>query len=297
MVDSSDRRDPRDARASGLGPGRSLAALPGPRRLAVALFLVFVLFLYLLAQAKLVLTVARNGIPGPSDVLVRYHGDPARTVLHRVLDPGLAADDPTRMYPYLGASEEECQRRRAQVLAWAVAGAPREGWPAVAPIFQGAQTCGQCHTKKPDDQGAPRAKADLPFDTYEGVVAAARIDSGMSIHELLTSAHNHAFGFATLALLVSWIFTASAWRGRMVPILVLLAFGGALVDIACWFLTKYVGSPFQHGVMLGGGAFGGSVTAMTLLSLDELLLGGRGGALLSRVTGPLGLGRREPLRG
>ena len=275
-------------------PRGSLAALPGPRRLALGLFLLSVFGFYGLAQTKLVTTVARGGLPGPADVLVRYHGDPSRTRLHRVLDPTRAADDPQRMYPYLGASEAECEARRAEVLAWATAGAPREGWAAVAPVFTGDLTCGMCHSKRPTDEGKPRTRADLPFDTYEQVVAAAQLDTGMALGDLLTSAHNHAFGFAVLSLLVAWIFTATAWRGPIVPLLVSGAFVGALLDVACWFLTKFVGAPFQYGVMLGGGLFAASVACMALLSFDELALRGRLARVLSPVTAALRLGRSGP---
>jgi hypothetical protein len=257
----------------------------------LGLFLLGLLSFYGLAQVQLTLAVGGGRWPSAQDVLHRYHGDPTRSVLHKVLDPTLGLEDPKRMYPFLGTTEEELRERRQAVLAWVEGGATREGYAAVAPVLEGEMTCGLCHSTKPDAEGNRRARADLPFESYEQVLAAAQPDRGMAWHELSTTSHNHLFGFLVGALLVGGAFTATRWRGPVVPLLVLLAFGGALVDVAGWWLTKRHGAPFHLLVMAGGGAWGASICAMAVLTLDEVWLRSALGRRLAAVLRLLRLGR------
>ena len=271
-----------------------LQDLSRERKLALGLFLLLLLGFYGLAQVKLFTAVSDgSGYPGAEQVLKRYHGDPGKSLLHRVLDPSLPVTEPKRMYGYLGATDEEQAANRTKVLSWVERAAPRAEWAAVAPIFSGDSTCGQCHSTKPDAEGKPRTRADLPFETYEQVVAASQPDTGMSIHELSTSAHNHMMGFAVIAILASWIFTATRWRGPIVFLLILGAFLGAAVDVGSWWLTHFYGHPYEYLVLIGGGLFGCCTMGMVLLSLDELWLCGALGSLLAKIVGALRLGSRD----
>jgi hypothetical protein len=272
-------------------PTVGLAGLPAPRRLALGLFLLGLLAFHALTQVQLALAVGGGGFPSATDVLHRYHGDPKRSLLHQVLDPTRGIQDPRRMYPFLGTTEEEMSARRTAILAWVEAGATRQGYEAVRGVFEGDATCGLCHSARPDAEGNRRARADLPFDTWEQVVAAARPDHGIAWSELSTTSHNHLFGFLVAALLVGWTFTATRWRGAVVPLLVSLAFVGALADVAAWWATKAFGPPFHLVVMGGGAAFGLSMTAMALLALDEVWFRSVLGRGIARVLRPLRLGR------
>jgi hypothetical protein len=265
-----------------------LAALSGPRRLAVGLFLLLLVGFYLLAQVQLVAVVGSDGVyPGASTVLARYHGDPKRSRLHQVLDPTRSPEDARNMYQYLGPGEQERVPQRETLLRWVEREMPAAEWPAVRAIVDATERCAACH--------APGArKADLPFDTYEHVVAGFGPDRGMSLQELSTSSHNHLMGFAVLGLLVSFVFTATAWRGPLVWILVAGVFVGGAADVASWWLTRAHGHPWEYLVMAGGGLFGGSLLAMVALSLDELWLRGRVGALLARPLAAARLARRDP---
>jgi hypothetical protein len=270
-------------------PVERLSALPPSRRLAVGLFLCLLLGFYAAAQVQLVSAAAEgSGYPGPHEVLVRYHGDPTRSRLHKVLDPSRPPTDAKNMYVHLGPADEDRPAQRARILAWVEQGMPREGWDAVAPVFTGEATCGGCHSEK-------GIKPDMPLDTWERVVGNAGVDTGMPYPELATSSHNHLAGFAVMALLVSLVFTASRWRGPVVPILVAGAFVGAGLDVASWWLTRAHGSPWHWGVLVGGGSFGSCVMTMVALSLDELWLRGALGGVLEKALAPLGLGRREPV--
>lgn len=273
-------------RLAGVPDSSALSALSAPRRLAVGLFLALLVAFYACAQVQILAAVGRDGAyPGPHEVLVRYHGDPTRSRLHKVLDPALGPEDAKNMYVRLGA-EEERPARRALLLGWVERGMPRSEWPRVAPVFTGVETCAGCHAP-----GAP--KADLPFDTYEHVVAGAGMDTGMSLYDIATSSHNHLMAFSVLALLVSLVFTATRWRGPIVTALVAGAFGGAALDVASWWLTRAHGHPWEFGVLAGGGAYGTAVMTMVALSLDELWLRGAVGGVLLRALAPLRLARRE----
>jgi hypothetical protein len=132
-------------------------------------------------------------------------------------------------------------------------------------------------------------KADLPFDTYEHVLPVTRQDEGMALPLLLVSAHNHLYAFAVLSLLVSLGVAFSPGLGAIRGLLVAGAFGGALLDVASWLLTREFGEPWQYAVLAGGGLFGGCVAAMGALVLDEVVLSGRVASAIRRV-----VTRREP---
>jgi hypothetical protein len=271
---------------------RSLGSLPGPRRLAIGLFLLSILGFYALAQVQLAVAVGGGKpLPGPERVLVRYHGD-ARSRLDRVLDPSLSAEDARNMSQFLPSDDRPAHR--ARILGWVAAGVPREGWPAVAAVLSNEDHCAFCHSTRPMEGGEKRQKADLPFDTYEQVLEVAKKGEGMSLGVLAETSHNHAFAFAVAALLVSMVFSFTRWRGPIVPLLVSGAFVGAAIDVASWWLTRSHGSPWQWGVIGGGALFGVSLSAMAVLSLDEAWAGGRLGGLVAKALGPLRLGRRDP---
>lgn len=246
-----------------------IAAMPAPRRLAAALFACMILAFGLLAQVNLWTHVGGGGPPGPERVLWKYHGKPGASKLHKVLDLALPKEDPHAMWPYLGgATDAELAARAKDVLAWVDRGAPREAWDTFAPIFTGAETCGQCH--------APGGlKANLPLDTYEHVLPVTAPDTGIAWGELTVTAHNHFFSFAVAALLLSLLLSFTGLAARLQVALVLAAFAGPALDVGCWFLTKWYGAPFHLGVMLGGALFGGAMALMAAVILWEATLGAR----------------------
>ncbi|MFM8979701.1 MAG: hypothetical protein ACKOSS_04475 [Planctomycetia bacterium] len=148
------------------------------------------------------------------------------------------------------------------------AGAPRTGWDAVAPVFTGAETCGQCHA-------AGGTKADLPFDTYEHVLPLTRPDAGMAWPDLTITAHNHAFGFSVAALLLGVLVTCTGLRPRLQGLVVLSLFVGPALDIGGWFLTRALGAPWHLVVLAGGGLFGLASAVACLAVLWDATLGRR----------------------
>lgn len=245
-----------------------IAAMPASRRLVVGLFALLMLMFVGLAQANLWFQVGGGAPPGPEKVLWKYHGKPGATPLHKVLDLTLAQDDPHAMWPYAGATPAERAAKVKEILAWVDQGAPKDGWDALAPTFTGAETCGQCH--------APGGlKQDLPLDTYEHVLPVTEPDRGMPMGQLFISAHNHFFAFAIAALLLSLLLTFTALKPLYKTLLILAAFGGPVLDVGGWFLTKAFGAPFHLLVMAGGGMFGGALATMAAVLAWEAFLARR----------------------
>lgn len=242
-----------------------IALQPGSRRLAVGLFAGLILLFVLLSQANLWFNVGGGKFPGPEQVLWKYNGKPGMTKLHRVLDAALAKDDPHAMWPYLGESKDMQDARRREILSWVDRGAPADGWATVAPIFLDTNACAQCHA-------AGGLREDLPLVTYDAVRAVAEPDRGLPWGLLFVTAHNHLFAFGVAALLLSLLLTYTGLTGFPRIALILAAFGGPVIDVGSWFLTKTNGAPWHFGVMLGGGLFGGAIASMALVVLWEAFL-------------------------
>ena len=251
-----------------------LSSLPPSVRLAAACFAALILGFALLAQVNLWHQVNGGEPPSPDVVLKRYHGDPERSRLDDVLDHEAhpSFEDPKNMWQYLGGESWEdpvTQERHKAITDWLRAGATEEGYAKVKPILAGEGACGDCHVPG-------GVMGELPFDTYEAVLPLTKPGGKYPLNSLLISAHNHLFGFAALALLLSIgaCFTGLPTKLRM--LLILGASGGAALDIAGWFLTRSWGSPWHFMIMTGGGLFGLCTTAMALAVLHEAVLG-RGG--------------------
>ena len=69
-----------------------LFQLPPGGLVAVGCFTLLVLGFALLAQVNLWFNVGPGSPPTPDDVLLKYHGDPERSLLDVVLDPGPASE-------------------------------------------------------------------------------------------------------------------------------------------------------------------------------------------------------------
>jgi hypothetical protein len=233
-------------------------------RLAAACFCVLVLGFAVLAQVNLWHQVAAGRPPGLHEVLVRYHGDPERTLLDDVFDLDRDPQDARNMWQYLGTDAATQLERRERILAWVDAGAPRATWPSLAPIFTSPAHCGGCHT--------PRGiKRDLPLTTYEEVVVVTEPGGKFPLGSLLISAHNHLFAFAALALLLSVLLCTTRLGAPWRPVLILGASAGAALDVSGWFLTRSWGSPWHVQVILGGALFGIATTLMALVVLFDAL--------------------------
>jgi hypothetical protein len=184
------------------------------------------------------------------------------------LDPLWTPEDPGRV-----------EERRARILAWVDAGTPDEGWADIRGLLHDEASCLQCH-------GFGTEKfADVPLETAEEVRRVTVPGRGIALRTLLVSAHNHIFAFAVLALLLGLGTAATGLRGGVKAALILLAFGGAALDVGCWFLTRAYGAPWEVGILLGGASFGVATGVMALAILHEVLLGGRGEGSVRALAG------------
>lgn len=255
-------------------PALGLSALPAPRRVVLAGFLLLLLGFYGAAQVQLRVAAGGGSLPGPREIEVRYHGDPLKSRLHLALDPERPAADPKRMYLWLGETDEAQAAAHRLVLGWVEAGAPKARWAEVAPVLTGAATCGKCHARGVDAEGLPRVKADMPFETWEDVVPVAARGAGMSLGELARTTHNHLAGFAMLGLLVGLVASGTRVRPGLKLVLGAAPFVGAALDVGGWWLTWAHGAPFHLLVLAGGALFGAGIVGQALLALDDLVLGG-----------------------
>ena len=115
-----------------------------------------------------------------------------------------------------------------------------------------------------------RGEAGSSVRDARASAGSGREGGGIPLATLLTSAHNHAFGFGILALLfgLGCTFTGlPAWLRVALPS---LAFLGAALDLAGWFLTRSHGAPFPALVILGGALFGAALGLMALAILVEV---------------------------
>ena len=247
-----------------------LGDLPGAARLALALFVFLLLGGYAAAQATLFVHAGGGSFPGPAAILERYHGRADRSRLHDVLDPARPSTDARAMWVHLDPAQDPAaiEARRQVILGWAEAGAPREGWSAVATVLHREATCLSCHAFGAEKQ-------DLPFETYEQVLPVAARGGGMPLPGLVVSAHAHAFGFALLAVVLAVSAALTAAPGLLVGLLALGAFGGAALDVGGWFLTRVHGAPWHLTVLAGGALFGTSCALLGALVLLDIWRGRR----------------------
>jgi hypothetical protein len=246
-----------------------LSQLPPGALVAIGCFVCLVLGFALLAQVNLWHNVGPGEPPTGEDVLRKYHGDPDRSLLDGVLDPAVPLTAKHNMWQYLstqGPDDPAIAERRAEILGWVRAGAPEEGWPKVAPYFTQIEYCGSCHVEGGERQ-------DLPLTTYAEVLPVAETGRLKPLAPLLISAHNHLFGFAVLAVLLSLLLCMTRVAGMPRIVLILAANGGAALDIGSWFMTRAWGSPFHMLIMVGGGLFGLATTLMALLVLRDVVAG------------------------
>ena len=220
---------------------------------------------YGLAQATLFEREGGGRMPGPDRILAKYHGSDTASRMHQVLDPALSLNDPRAMWVYLDPLQDEAlvESRRRTILDWVEAGTPEAGWPDVQRVLQQEASCLTCH-------GFGGEKQDLPFETAEQVRAVCVKGGGMPLGSLLTSAHNHAFGFAVLLLLLGLgtAFTGlPGWARAALPV---VGFVGGAADLGGWFLTRAYGAPFHVVVLVGGALFGLALAAMALAILAEV---------------------------
>jgi mono/diheme cytochrome c family protein len=109
--------------------------------------------------------------------------------------------------------------------------------------------CVRCHSA--DKGGIP---AQFPLDTYEDIQAYAESDSagGMPLARLAQTTHVHLLGFSMLFGLTGLLFAFTSYPRWIRVIFGPFTLAAQLVDIGCWWLSRY--DPVFTYVMLATGS-------------------------------------------
>lgn len=100
-------------------------------------------------------------------------------------------------------------------------------------------------------------------------IADAYYGPGMSNNTLMGLAHIHMMGLFSVFWIISYIFVHSAISVKWRIFWCVLPYGGFLVDVAGWFLTKQ-NENFVYEVIVGGGLFILALAVMILVSLYQM---------------------------
>ncbi len=92
---------------------------------------------------------------------------------------------------------------------------------------------------------------------------------GVGYASLLALAHIHMMGLVSVFFMIGFIFVHSSFSPRWKATLAALPFCGFTVDVSGWFLTK-LNPDWVYLVLVGGGTFVLSITAMIFLSLYDI---------------------------
>ncbi len=239
----------------------TLRTLPAPLRVLFTCFLLTMGLGYLAAAVLLFLGTIdphqKMGMDAVRAVAAKYYGERDRSRLESALRGTMSGR--------LGAAERE------EIVSWVRAGAPREGFEKVKPVFD--RSCVACHSAK---SGLPIP----PLTSFEEVKKLAQVDTGPTLADLARVSHIHLFGISFIFLLTGGIFalseTAPAWRGAVLALPYLTIWA----DIGAWWVTKYVPA-FAWVVVASGAVMGIALAAQIFLPLWEMWFARRGALVVT----------------
>lgn len=190
----------------------------------------------------------RMGMSLVPAIEAKYYGERSGTRLEAALRGSMSSR--------IGVADLE------NVIGWLRAGATREGFAAVAPIFE--RNCVACHSAK---SGLPIP----PLTSFEEVKALAQVDTGPSLLSLARVSHVHLFGISIIFLLTGAIFAMSelSWKWRL--IVIAIPYLAIWADIGSWWITK-VEPMFAYVVVGGGTLMGLALGVQIFFSLWEMWL-------------------------
>lgn len=236
-----------------------LRTLPGPAR---ALAIAFLLALAAgFAAAQVNLRFAHAGLDGEEglsydDVVAAFHGRPGHALLTSKID---------------GGSMERYVPRPADkqvLLDWVAAGASEGAFEAPAAVLD--RLCVRCHHPGGEMAQVPFAESRSEGPSFELVSATTVPDTGISYASLARSTHAHVFGMGVLFALAGLVFLGTDVAPRWKTLVVVSPYGAMVVDIGCWWLTKWEPA-FAAGIMVGGAAMAAAVAVLVLRPLWELV--------------------------
>jgi hypothetical protein len=224
-----------------------LQHLPGSSRIVVSLFAVLIGIGYLVAMAHLYFTYSGvDGKPGvtPRDLQLTFHGMGGKTVLAAAIDGG-------KMEQYLRSPAE-----KAELLSWIHAGAAKESFHSVQPIF--TNNCAGCHSS------SGPAKFRL-LTNYEQVAAVTEVDRGESLAAFARIAHTHIQSLALVYLALGLLFCFTAIREGIKTVVVSTPFLALATDFGARGLARIW--PEMAYLVLASGMLLGLATALMILGI------------------------------
>jgi hypothetical protein len=132
----------------------------------------------------------------------------------------------------------------------------------IAPILN--TSCVSCHNPTSTMTGA---MPGLPLTSYKEVLS--HTEAGYSWVKMAKQAHVHLFGIGTFLALVSFIFAFTSFRPWIRNTVITVGWVALILDVLCWWLTKYHLS-FAYVIVGAGAAMSSSAIGMCFLSMLDL---------------------------
>ncbi|MGK2925019.1 MAG: hypothetical protein ACSLE2_05305 [Lysobacterales bacterium] len=189
---------------------------------------------------------ARPGL-SVDDIKVTYSGSTEMTQLELALHGPMSG-----MLP---------QRDLAILLEWIREGADKKAYTDRIEAIV-ADNCLSCH-----DGSNPHLSN---LDGYEKISEVVAQDTGADLYTLVRVSHIHLFGLTFIFFLMGFIFSHAYVRPVWLKILIIaFPFGGVMVDVIGWYVTK-VFTPFAWVVMIAGGINALSFAVMWVISMYQM---------------------------
>ena len=201
-----------------------------------------------LIMLGLLLTHQDSGfaVPSVESIKIHYHY------------PQLVSAMKTNMNQYV-ADEADTDA----VEKWITSGKTEEEYTkTVAPIM--SASCVSCHNPTSTMSGA---MPGLPLTTYKEVMS--HTEAGYSWVKMSKQAHVHLFGIGTFLALVSTIFAFTSFRPWIRNLVISAGWIALILDVLCWWLTKYELS-FAYIIVGAGATLSSSAIGMCMLSILDL---------------------------
>ena len=228
----------------------TLKKLNTSAKLALTFFLMTIIIgtVSALIMLGLLLTHQESGfqIPSVESIKIHYHY------------PELVSAMKTSMNQFV-ADDEDIKT----IEKWIASGASEaEYTKSVAPIL--AVSCTSCHSPTSTMTGA---MPGLPLTNYKEVMTHTK--AGYSWVKMSKQAHVHLFGIGTFLAIVSGIFAFTSFRPWIRNTIITAGWVALILDVLCWWLTKYELS-FAYVIVAAGAVMSNSAIGMSALSILDL---------------------------
>ena len=153
------------------------------------------------------------------------------------------------------------QRDLAVMLEWIREGADKKAYTDRIEAIV-ADNCLSCH-----DGSNPHLSN---LDGYEKISEVVQQDTGADLFTLVRVSHIHLFGLTFIFFLMGFIFSHAYLRPVWLKIVIIaLPFGGVMVDVSGWYVTK-IFTPFAWVVMIAGAVNALSFAVMWVISMYQM---------------------------